>query len=433
MRYFLNLCYLALLLAVSPILLYRMVRHNKYRAGFGEKFLGQVPLRVERKKTCIWFHAVSVGEVGLLEPILREIKKQDPELHCVISTTTRTGMEVAKKKFGERYSLFYCPLDFSWAVANAMRRIAPDLLVLVELELWPQLIAFAQRRGCKVAVVNGRLSENSFRGYSRIRFFLRRLFKKIDLFAVQDSTYAERFKALGASPERLHTTGSIKFDGIETDRDNPSSLHLAKLAGLTETPVFLAGSTQAPEEEYALSAFLAARKVEPDLRLILVPRHPERFSEVAALATQFAEKNSLRFLRRSELDEAIPEDSRGCDILLVDAMGELGAWWGTAKIAFVGGSLGSNRGGQNMLEPAGFGCAISFGPNTTNFREIVAMFQNAEAATVVHSPEELAEFVTRCCSDATYATQLGENARQLVASQQGAAEQTVTLLLRLRD
>lgn len=420
MSYLLNLVYLITLILASPWLVYNAIRKGKYRQGWAAKFLGRVPWR-SRERTGIWLHAVSVGEVNLLQPLLAAIEEKHPDWECVISTTTRTGYELARQKYAPR-SVFYCPLDFSWAVRNALRRIHPQLLVLVELELWPNLIRWTRRSGVPVAVVNGRLSASSARGYSRIRFLIRRLLQATSLVAVQNDEYAERFRQLGTTEDQLHVTGSLKFDGIEMDRENPASQQLAALAGIEKQDiVFLAGSTQAPEEQLAVSVFRELVDDYPRLRLILVPRHPERFAEVASMLDQ----QEVEWIRRSEL--TADRQNTAARILLVDAMGELGAWWGTAQIAFVGGSLGK-RGGQNMIEPSGYGAAVSFGPHTQNFRDIVEMLLQHDAAIVVQDRQELAAFVKRCLEDPEFARQLGQRAQQFVASQNGATDRTLALL-----
>ncbi|MGC3970427.1 MAG: glycosyltransferase N-terminal domain-containing protein [Pirellulales bacterium] len=327
----------------------------------------------------------------------------------------------------------------TWAVRAALRRIRPSLLVLAELELWPNLISSAAARDVKVAVVNGRLGEKSFRGYSRIRALVRRLLNRLDLVAVQNAEYRGRFAALGCDDERLVTTGSLKFDGAAGDRNNPTTRRLAQLAGFEESDVvFLAGSTQEGEEEIALEAYRSLAAEFPQLRLVLVPRHAERFDEVARIL----ERSGTSFVRRSMLSSLSSEgrDVRSSPgegdvvprVLLIDAIGELGAWWGTSHIAFVGGSFG-DRGGQNMLEPAAYGAAVSFGPNTWNFREIAGALVAAGGAVVLSQPSELAPFVRRCLTDVKFVADLGRRAGELVAANRGATVRTVELLLPLLD
>lgn len=418
--YLLNVVYFALLLAVSPWLLWSAVRKEKYRAGWGAKLLGRVPLR-KNDRPCIWLHAVSVGEVNLLAPLLAELERRRPECEFVISTTTKTGYALAQKRYSE-LTVFYCPLDFSWAVRRALRRVRPELLILAELELWPNLVRAAREQGAQIAIINGRLSEKSFRGYRRIRPLVARLLQQVDLIAAQNEEYAERFRLLGARPTSVVVTGSLKFDGAETNRENARTQQLRTLAGFAnDEKVFLAGSTQDPEERLTLEAYRELRSSFPGLRLVLVPRHPERFDEVAELLTQ----EQVPFRRRSRLQ---PGEPLGRDeVLLVDVVGELGAWWGTAAIAYVGGSL-SRRGGQNMIEPAAYGAAVCFGPNTWNFRDIVAALRAADAAVVVHDGAELTAFVRQMLAEPEHAAERGERAARLVRSQLGATQRTVDQL-----
>jgi 3-deoxy-D-manno-octulosonic-acid transferase len=420
MGYLLNLLYLAALVVASPYLLYASIRYGKYREGWREKFLGSVPRRSGKSK-CIWLHAVSVGEVNLLAPLIARWEALYPDWECVISTTTLTGFNLARKRYAPR-TVFYCPLDFTWSARRAVRRIRPDLFVLAELELWPNLISAAKKQGARVAVINGRLGEKSLRGYQRIRFLIQKMFEQIDLIAVQNEEYAGRFRQLGASPSVISVTGSIKFDGALTDRKNPATKKLAALAGIEDSDqVFLAGSTQEPEESLALGIYEKLAAGHPPLRLILVPRHPERFEEVARML----DKKGLPWQRRSNLDaEGAKPEAR---ILLVDVIGELAAWWGTAAIAFVGGSFGS-RGGQNMIEPAAYGAAVSFGENTWNFQDVVSMLLARNAAVVVKDGAEMESFVRHCLENADFAESLGQNARSLVLEQLGATEKTINLL-----
>jgi 3-deoxy-D-manno-octulosonic-acid transferase len=446
--YLLNIIYLLLIILALPWLLWQSLRKGKYREGYAAKFLGLVPKRTSSKSKCIWLHAVSVGEVNLLAPLLKMIEQQRPEWECVISTTTTTGMALAKKKYPKNM-VFYCPLDFTWAVGAAMRRIRPDMLVLAELELWPNLVRAAKRRGAKVAIINGRLGEKSFRGYRRIRPLVAGLMRQIDLFAVQDETYASRFLTLGARPETVHVTGSMKYDGAQTDRNNPATQRLAALAGFSgDDIVLLGGSTQEPEEAMLLETFRALSAQRPRLRLVLVPRHPDRFEAVAKLL----DASGIAWQRRTALDHSagvavqlppqqvqlppqqvqLPHQQSDTSplsprVLLVDVVGELGAWWGTAHLAFVGGSMGS-RGGQNMIEPAAYGAAVSFGPNTWNFRDIVATILDHNAALVVENDAQFLQFVRRCLDEPEYAAALGQRAQSFVLSQIGATQRTLDLM-----
>lgn len=443
----LNAVYLAALAMCVPLIAWQSLRTGKYRAGFREKFFGLVPRR-ESSRPCIWVHAVSVGEVNLMAALVRELRAAHAGWEIVVSTTSRAGYELACKKYAD-LTVFYCPLDFSWSVRTAMRRVRPALLMLAELELWPNLITAAKERGARVAVVNGRLSDRSFPRYRRINVLIRHLLQQIDLIAAQDEETATRFRILGAPAERVHMTGSLKYDGAETDRNNCRTISLRRLAGFTvDDVVFLAGSTQEPEEQIAVDVFRRLVVQHPRLRLVLVPRHPERFDDVARLL----DASKLPWCRRTQLVAQPPAES-GADrpascsasdrltvrkspappafdpwrILLVDTVGELGAWWGTADIAFVGGSFG-NRGGQNMIEPAAYGAAVSFGPNTWNFRDIVAALASAGGAVVVQDAAALESFVRRCLDEPHFAAALGERAQSLVRSQLGATRRTLELV-----
>jgi len=428
----LNVVYLAALVICAPLVLWAMARTGKYRDGYREKFLGLVPRRPQQRVKCgqgigIWIHAVSVGEVNLLATLIRALRAAQPDWQIIVSTTSRAGYELARKKYADLV-VFYCPLDFSWAVRTAMRRVRPALLLLAELELWPNLITAAKEQGARVAIVNGRLSDHSFPGYRRIRPLVTRVLRQLDLIAAQNGESARRFRALGAPAGRVHVTGSLKYDGADTDRNNPRTVALQQLAGFAvDDVVFLAGSTQEPEEQYAIDIYRRLSAEHPRLRLVLVPRHPERFDAVAKLL----DASRMPWVRRSSLEDSrAPAPHR--PILLVDTVGELGVWWGTAQIAFVGGSFGS-RGGQNMVEPAAYGAAVSFGPNTRNFREVVAALLGADAAIVAHDADELETFVRRCLDEPAYAAALGDRARRFVRTQLGATRRTLALVETLID
>lgn len=417
-----DLAYLALLAAVSPVLLWRMALRGKYRTGWSEKFLGRVPVR-EGLNPCLWFHAVSVGEVLQLEPVLAELRQRLPSVEFVISTTTPTGRSVAGTKFPDDH-VCYFSLDFSWAVREAVRRLRPTAIVLVELELWPNFVLHAHRCGIPLALINGRVSQRSSRGYARIRPLMARLLGCFEVLAAQNALYADRLAALGAPRDRLHVTGSIKFDRVTTDRGNPRTAELRQCFAIAPSDrVFIAGSTQQPEEAAALDAYVAVRRTYPELRLIVVPRQKERFDEVARII----ESRGLSLLRRSQGAQTIARPGAQPPVLLLDTLGELAACWGLADVAFVGGSLGT-RGGQNMIEPAGYGAAILFGPNTQNFREVVELLLAEDAARVVRDSAELTTALAQCLADADCAQAAGARAQKLVLAQRGATARTIELL-----
>lgn len=421
-----NLAYLAAIVLASPLLVYRAARQGKYRRGWNAKLRGrvQLPEPVQRR---IWFHAVSVGEVNLLGGLVAQLRQRRPDLEFVVSTTTSTGYELALKRFPPD-RVFYCPLDLSWAVQRTLRSVRPDALVLAELEVWPNLIRSARRRGIPVAVINGRLSESSHRGYQRVRRLVGPTFARLSLVAVQNQVYADRFASLGTDPGVIHVTGSTKFDDAPTSRDGVAIRQFRQLvAAEPEQVIFVAGSTQAGEETVVLEAYAALSERYPQLRLIVVPRHAERFDAVAAEI----ERAGFCCRRRSQLHQPAA-DWDAQTVVLLDSIGELRSWWGLATVAFVGGSLG-NRGGQNMLEPAGYGAAVCFGPNTRNFRDIVQELLGAEAAHVVTDAASLASFVAETVDQPQRAARMAEAARQVILRHQGATERTLDHLEALLD
>lgn len=417
MSYLLNCLYLATLVAATPWMVWRSIRTGRYREGWLQKLFGFVPRR-EGDEACIWLHGVSVGEIQLLRPLVAEIKERWPQATIAISYTTQTAKQLSDRLFPDTLR-FYCPMDFTWSVRRVMRRLRPKLLVLAELELWPNLVQCAKSAGASVTVVNGRLSERSFRGYGHIGWLFRRTLSQIDWVGAQDASYASRFIKLGAVPDRVSVTGSMKFDGAEFDREHPEVQSRRLLLGLSEREhVWVVGSTQSPEESYAIEAYHQALTQFPNLKLILVPRHPERFDEVQEqlAATQ------LRWIRRSRIGNFV--EPQNWQVLLADTVGELRWWWGLADLGFVGGSFG-NRGGQNMLEPAAFGVCTSFGPNTKNFRDIVRLLDDAQSVTILENPEQLGPWVIEMLSHPKTAITLGNRARQVVRTHRGATERTV--------
>jgi 3-deoxy-D-manno-octulosonic-acid transferase len=420
MPYLLNTAYLLLVLVLSPWLLYKSLTTGKYRRGLLRKLLGRTLLR-DDDAPCVWFHGVSVGEIHLLRQVVACFRQRHPDWECVISTTTDTGFDESCKRFPD-LRVFYWPFDFSWAVRRALRRVKPSLIVLAEGELWPNFLFAAKERGIPVAVINGRMSPRSYHRYKRLGRLVRHLIRRIDLLIVQTEEYASCFRALGAPAESVVVSGSVKYDGVTADRYNPRTQELARLFRVDEGDlIWVAGSTQAPEEEVALAIYRQAKVQHPNLRLFLVPRQKERFDEVAALLRHSGE----RFVRRSELTAPVHDRSA---VVLMDTIGELGALWGLAEVAFVGGSLDGRRGGQNMIEPAAYGAAVIFGPHVWNFRDVADRLLRVGAALQVTDAATLEQAVQQLLGDEMERQRLGTAAQQLVHSQQGATERTITCL-----
>jgi 3-deoxy-D-manno-octulosonic-acid transferase len=421
----LDLLYLVLVVVCAPLLAYRSLRAGKYREGWSEKVMGTAPLRIG-EQPCLWFHAVSVGEVRLLKPVIAELERRRPGWEVVVSTTTVDGLREARRTYPDLVT-FYAPLDFSWATRRAVARIRPTVLALVELELWPNLVRAAKRAGARVAIVNGRLSHASHRGYRRLRGPLGPTLRRLDVVAVQTQEYADRFVDIGVPSECVRVTGSVKYDGLESDRNNAATRALRRALGLSPADVvFVAGSTMEGEEAAALSAYRAARARHPRLRLVVVPRHASRFEKVAAWLRQQGEP----LVRRSD-GEARPAAGDRPPVILVDTIGELAAVWGLADVAFVGGSLRPGRGGQNMMEPAAFGASVLFGPYTENFRETVEQLLARHGARRVADASELAAALSEDLSDPESAAARGAAARAFVLAQNGASSRTLAELDRL--
>lgn len=422
----LNAAYLVAVILALPWVAWRQLFGGRPVAAPGLRFSGRIDVAAKPAAAArVWLHGVSVGEVQLLAVLADELRRQASAagrpLDCVISSSTTTGLEVAVKRFGADHA-FPCPLDFSWAVEAALDRVRPDILVLGELELWPNLLARARRRGIPIVVANARMSERSAAGYARIRPLARRMLAAVSLVVARSRADADRFAALGAHD--VVVTGSMKFDGVRGDRTAADVARLRTLAGFrADDVVFLAGSTQDPEERLAAEAYLALRDRHPRLRLVIVPRHVERSAEISAMLAGLG----IAWTARSRLTAEAPLPPG--HVLLIDTTGELGWWWGTATIAFVGGSLDGRRGGQNMLEPAAYAVAVCFGPHTRNFRDEVRRLLDAAAAVQVDDGAALTAFVAKCLAEPAWAAHLGGRAAELVASQRGAVAATATLVL----
>ncbi|HTS36893.1 MAG TPA: 3-deoxy-D-manno-octulosonic acid transferase [Candidatus Solibacter sp.] len=419
MIYFLySLMLAAAMLAALPYWLYQMLRHGKYRAGLAER-RGKVPARIwtSSASRVIWVHAVSVGEVLAVTGLVAAMRHSMPGHRVLVSTTTDTGQELARKRFGAD-CVFFFPMDFAFAIKPYLQSLRPELVVLVETEFWPNFLHLARESGSRIAVVNARISDRSWPNYRRFRWALRRMLKEVDLFLAQTEEDRRRLESIGAEPKCVRVTGNLKFDLQQPPATAVAEALRRALAGEGAGPVLLCGSTVEGEEPVLLKAFENIRVAHPRAVMILAPRHPERFDDVAILLRQL----NIKFFRRSRW----AGESLAGGVFLLDSIGELAALYALADVAFVGGSL-VPRGGHNIIEPAQHGAAIVVGPHTENFRDIVALFQSRDAVRVAGLSELPLLFMHLLASD-TERRALGERAKETMRSQAGATARTLDAL-----
>lgn len=428
MRLLLNVVYLLAGLAVSPILLYRMVRHGRYRSGWGQRF-GRVSRRSPDKK-CIWLHAVSMGEVNAAKTLVAEIERQFGDYEIVVSTTTDTGYAQARKLFADRRTVFYFPFDLSWITRRAFDRLRPSLCLLMELEVWPNFVFTAHERNVPVVVVNGRISDRSFARYHRVRRVTRLFFGKLDRVLAQTSEYADRFCTLGCPAERVMVTSSLKYDTAQVVDRVDGADALAEQLNLGDAKLWVAGGTGDGEEKIVLDAYQALVQSNgfEGLRLAIVPRKPERFNEVV----QRIEQTGLPLVRYSQL-KGTPARAEGGDaVILGDTMGDLRKFYSLATVIFVGRSL-VPMGGSDMMEAAALGKCTIFGPHAFNFRQTVDALLAGRGAIQVMDGDDLLATVSKCLSEPDYARAIARSGQAIIRQNQGATARTMDVLRRLLE
>ena len=428
-----NLALVAAFVLGGPWWLWKMATTQKYRQGLRER-LGRVPRRLglglpavparqaPAARPVIWLHAVSVGEVLAVSRLVGEIDREFPGIRLLISTTTRTGQELARRRFGYG-RVFYCPLDLPWAVRAYFEALRPRLLILAETEFWPNLLSGCFRRGIPVVVVNARISDRSWPRYRRLRRLWRPFLSRLTRVLAQAETDAERLLSLGCEPERVSVAGNLKFDVRVTREADATRLLRAQGEGLR---FVVAGSTLEGEEAALLKAWPRLLAAEPALILVLAPRHPERFDDVAALLV----KSGLPWVRRSGWAVAPAAEAIGPGkIVLLDTIGELASVYSLASVAFVGGSLVPG-GGHNPLEPAQFAVPIVIGPHYANFRPIVEELL-AHQALRIASNENLAASLLELLQNRAAGEAMGARARQIFEQRAGATDRCVEALREL--
>jgi 3-deoxy-D-manno-octulosonic-acid transferase len=420
--FFYNLALLTALVAGAPWWLWRMATTLKYREGLGER-LGRVRERLHTAygKPIIWLHAVSVGEVLAVSRLVQEIDAAFPGYRLLISTTTRTGQELARTRFGAD-RVFYCPLDLTWAVRAYLNALKPRMLILAETEFWPNLLNGCFRRNIPVAVVNARISDRSWPRYQMLRRLWRPILVRLSRVLAQTHTDAERLVALGCQPELVSVSGNLKFD-VRAVVESDATRFLQNQA---EGRRFLvAGSTIEGEESLLAAAWPRILSADPDLVMVVAPRHPDRFDDVVSVM----KIAGIGVMRRTSWPAhwaGTPRLLRSGEVIVLDTIGELASVYSLASVAFVGGSLVPS-GGHNPLEPAQFGVPIVMGPHYANFRAITDDLL-ANNAIRIAPKEDLTRVLLELLSNPEEARKLGERARQVFEQQAGATARSIDAL-----
>ena len=399
---------------LSPYLAFKVMTRPAYRDAFFERFgfIGYTP-----SHPSVWIHAVSVGETRAVLPLVRLIKERYPDIKIVFSTTTPTGRSLAQKEAGFVDSLIYFPFDFPWAVRRVVEAIKPVLFVVVEKEIWPNTYRVLKDRDIPVVVVNGTISERSFRWYRAMGFFFRDVFSRITVYCAGTEEDGRRATALGIPPERVVTTGNIKFDMDDTYGEEGYFRRLREDLAIDESDlVIVAGSTHQGEEEMILRVFRRLREDFKGLVLVLAPRHPERFDEVESL------------IRDHGLDCGRRTKGGGAEVILLDTLGELRGMYGVGDVTLVGGSLVDGVGGHNLLEPACLGKPVVYGTYLGGYATMAGLLENGGGGIRVRDEEELFKVLKRLLSDGEAREEMGRSARKVVESNRGALEKTLRVI-----
>ena len=416
-----RLFYTLLFYLLLPFLLLRLWWRGRKAPGYRRHWAQRLGLGPVLDRPVIWIHAVSVGETVAITPLVERLLQRYPGHRILLTNMTPTGAEQVRQRFGDRVEQRFCPWDLPLALRAFLRRTRPALCIIVETELWPNLVAQCARAGVPVLLANARLSARSARGYDRFAALTRPMLRQLSLVAAQGQADAERFAALGMPRERIEVTGSIKFD-LQPDAGMVRDGQALRQQLGQERPVLIGASTHAGEDEILLQAWQALRRGRPDLVLILVPRHPERFESVARLCAEY----SPHLVRRSEGQS--PDGKT--EILLGDTMGELMLFYAAADIAVVGGSF-SGTGGHNPLEPAALGLPVVMGPDCFNFQQITDALTAAGGLRRVADAAALQRTLEELLTDTQARQGMGKAAEGFVAANKGALDRLEQAVARL--
>lgn len=421
----LDLIYLPVLLGFVPILIYQRFVKGKKRGGWAQRF-GSIPFQPSGRRV-IWVHAVSLGEVNATRSLVAEIEKRMTDHDVVISTTTDTGYAAACLHYGAN-RVFRYPLDFSFVVRRVLDRVRPAAIVLMELEVWPNFIEIAASCGIPIGIANGRVTEEkSMRRFRTpiIRGLARRMFSRMAWVGAQDEAYAARFRELGVPADRVHVAGNLKYDTASVSDTVPGASELATALGIRSgAPLIVAGSTGPGEEELLLAAYREILKRHASAQLAIIPRKPERFDEVARMI----ESGGFACIRRSKRPDGTADSTVGGAIFLGDTMGELRKFYSLASAVFVGRSL-VPMGGSDVMEVAGLGRAMCFGPYMENFADAAEKLLSAGAAMQLNDAKELATTFSDLIANQPRREQMGRAAQEVVRQNAGATARTVDLLV----
>ncbi len=383
------------------------------------------------RESCVWIHAVSVGEINSVRPLLDALEL--PSSQLFISTTTDTGQILARELFRDRAQIFFFPLDWGWLCRRYLRAIRPSVVLIAETELWPGFITSADSLGIPIVIVNGRISDRSFHRYQRVRRAMHPILNRVERFCMQSNQDKKRMLKLGARKDRVHWIGNLKYDyDLPAAEQKLAAVGLARrlLQHSPEDPIWVCGSTREGEEEPLLETYLQLRQDFPELRLLMAPRHLRR----SEIIERLLQKHNLPYSRRSDFDRISEERllEHRCDVLILDSIGELPFFYELGDVIFVGGSLVAT-GGHNIIEAAYFGRPVLVGPHMENFREIADTFLGSYGALQVQGPEQLTEKILDLLRDTKAREWLGRNARKVIRDNQGAVQRTLEIVEQYLD
>jgi 3-deoxy-D-manno-octulosonic-acid transferase len=419
----LDIMYLVGITLGTPYILLKMSTSERFRAGLLQR-LGRIPER-KGQRPCFWVHAASVGEVHTAKALINEIEEAFPNYDIIITTNTNTGFSVAKKNFPDK-GIFYLPLDLSWIVKRVFSNIRPTCIILIELEIWPNLLITATQQGVPVVVVNGRISQRSVRAYKALNFlsraFGRALTSTLNFYCARTKADAELLHELRIADERIRVTGTMKYDNILTQQDKTVTDYFIRLFNIKDDyPIIIGGSTHEGEEAALLRVYKALRNKISNLRLILAPRHIERTKVVAKLIKDMG----LSCAQKTQLDKGLTANDD--TVILIDTVGDLAKIYPLASCVFVGKSLFA-KGGQNIMEPAGMGVPVVCGPYMYNFKEELQLLQDNKAVKVVNDEQGLLNTIQDFLENPKTAKEMGQRAKRVILENKGATKRNIAIL-----